>query len=318
MAFDLSALTAYTSEEIQPLLLSAVSSAKTQEMIMKDGIFLTEVKGPTLLPIFETDAIFQNQSCSFDPSGTTAFSQRLIEVGKIKVEEKLCPKDLEAYFTREALKAGSTYEDFGNAQFQSAYLERKNERIAAQLEVALWQGDTGSVNVNLNKFNGLQKLLAAAGTGVSANTGSLSGTPAITQANVISVIQNVKNKIPAALKGRTDVVILVGYDVYDMYVDAGVAANYFHYDFMDESKYGGLKIPGTGIRLEAVHGLDGTGDIYGTRMSNIAMGVDLESEINNYKMWYSQDNNDVRFRAEFKIGVQWAFPSEVVQFLGTI
>lgn len=318
MAFDLSALSAYTKEMIEPLLMTAVFEAKTQQLIKKDGILVPGIKSSALVPIFETNAIFQNQSCSFDPSGTTSFSQRLIEVGKIKVEEKLCPKDLEAYFTQEALKAGSTYEDFGNAQFQSAYLDRKNQLIAAQLETAIWQGDTGSVNVNLNKFNGLQKLLVAAGGGVSANTGSLSGTPTITSSNVISVIQAVKNKIPAALKGRTDLVILVGYDVYDMYVDAGVAANYFHYDYNDKSNYGGLTVPGTGIRLEAVHGLDGTGDIYGTRLSNIAMGFDLENEENNYKMWYSQDNNDVRFRAEFKIGVQWAFTSEVVQFLGSV
>jgi len=93
----------------------------------------------------DTDAVFATQSCSFDASGTTTFTQRTVTVGKIKVEEKICPKDLEAYFTQEALKAGSTTEDFGNADFQKAFLDKKNVRIAAQLETAIWQGDTASV-----------------------------------------------------------------------------------------------------------------------------------------------------------------------------
>jgi hypothetical protein len=146
----------------------------------------------------------------------------------------------------------------------------------------------------------------------------LSGTPAITSANVISIIQNVKNKIPAALKGMTDVVVMCGYDVYDLYVDAGVAANLFHYNYNDNSNYGGLTIPGTGIKLEAVHGLDGTGDIFALRLSNIVMGVDIENEETNYTMWYSLDQQIVKYAVRWKLGVNVAFTNEVVQFLGAI
>jgi hypothetical protein len=32
------------------------------------------------------------------------------------------------------------------------------------------------------------------------------------------------------------------------------------------------------------------------------------------KMWYSQDNDEVRVRFTFKAGVQVAFPGEVVYF----
>lgn len=320
MAFSLGTLSAYTKQLVKPLLESAIFTAKTQAMIKKSGVTLTGIKSSAAIPLFDTDAVFGTQSCSFDPSGTTAFTQRTITVGKIKVEEKLCPKDMEAYFLQEALKAGSTYEDFGNADFQRAYLDRKNQRISAQLETAIWQGDTASYNPNLNKFDGLQKLIAA-GSPINANVSGYTGiapVTTITASNVINVIKGMKNAIPAALKGMTDVVIFCGFDVYDLYVDAGVAANLFHYDFKDDSNYGGLKVPGTGIRLEAVHGLDGTGDLYATRLSNIVEAVDLDGEEENYKMWYSEDNNDVRFRAEWKYGVQVAFPAEVVQLLAAI
>ena len=317
MAFSLGSLQAYTREQIEPLLTAAVLGAKTQQLILQNGVVLTEVKSSAKIPLFSTDVVLQTQSCSFDPSGTTTITQREVTVGKIKVEEQICPKDLEAFFTQQALRAGSTYEDFGNADFQAKYLADKNAKIAAANEVAIWQGNTASGNANLNKFDGLIKLIAA-GSPISANTGALSGTPAITPSNVISIIQAVKNKIPAALKGMTDVVVMVGYDVYDMYVDAGVAANLFHYNYNDNSNYGGLTIPGTGIKLEAVHGLDGTGDIFAMRVCNMVIGVDLANEEENYDMWYSQDDRVVKFSTQWKLGVNVAFTSEVVQFLGTI
>ncbi len=320
MAFSVGSLGNYTRQSLKPLLTSAVIGAKTQQMIVKDGILLTKVKSAESIPLMETDAIFQTDSCSFDPSGTTTFTQRTVTVGKIKVEEKLCPKDLETKFLQEALRAGSTYEDFGNNDFEKAYLERKNEIISKQLEVALWQGDTLSSDENLGKFDGLIKLIDA-GSPIDANVSGYTGIATVTTltaSNAIAVVKGVKNAIPAALKGRKDVVIFCGYDFYDMYVDAGVTANLFHYDFKDNSNYGGLTVPGTGIRLEAVHGLDGTGDLYAFRMANVAMGVDLEDEEMSYKLWYSQDNNDVRYRVAFKMGVNVAFTNECVKFKAAI
>jgi len=53
-------------------------------------------------------------------------------------------------------------------------------------------------------------------------------------------------------------------------------------------------------------------------LSNMCIAVDLEAEETNYKLWYSEDNNDVRFRAEFKVSVDVAFVSECVRFMSAI
>lgn len=321
MAFTLSGIGAYTRQSVEPLLTSAVFGAKTQDLIRRSGIVLTGVKSAEAIPLMDTDTAFlTGGTCGWDPSGTTTFSQRTVTVGKIKLQEALCPKTLETSFIQEAMRAGSTYEGFEPAAWEAAYLDKKNVRIAAQLETALWQGDTTSGDINLNKFDGLMKLIDA-GSPVDANTTTyISGAPiaTISASNVINVVKAVKNAIPAALKGMTDVVIFCGYDVYDMYVDAGVTANLFHYNFNDESNYGGLRVPGTGIRLEAVHGLDGTGDLYAFRLSNVAIGVDVAGEENNYRLWYSQDNDEVRFMSEFKMGVNVAFTQECVKFKSAV
>ena len=319
MALSLGSLTAYTRQSVQPLLTSAVFGARTQELIIKGGIVLPNVKSSQAIPLMDTDAVFATQSCSFDASGTTTFTQRTVTVGKIKVEEKICPKDLEAYFTQEALKAGSTYEDFGNADFQKAYLDKKNIRIASQLETAIWQGDSTGATANTNKFDGLQKLIAA-GSPTNANVSAYTGiavVTTVTSANVIAATEGIYKAIPVAVLGKGDVKIFVGDDWYRLLIMAYRALNLFAYNPQDTAART-FVLPGTSIEVQPVNGLNTTGDAYAISLSNMALAVDLVDEENSYKMWYSEDNNDVRFRAEWKMGVNVAFTNECVSFLAAI
>jgi len=320
MALSLGTLTSYTKQLVKPLLTSAVFEAKTQQLIKDGGIVIPNAKSVVAIPLMDTDAVFGTDSCSFDPSGTTTFTQRTITVGKIKVEEKICPKDLEAYFTQEALKAGSTYEDFGNADFQTAYLNKKNARIAAQLETAIWQGDiTGSGGANLNKFDGLQKLIAA-GSPVNANVSGYTGVATITtitQSNCVAATEGIYKAIPAAVLAKGDVKIFVGNDWYRLLIMAYRALNLFSYNPQDANASSFI-LPATNVEVISTNGLNGTGDAYAIALSNIAMAVDLVDEENSYKMWYSEDNNDVRFRVAFKMGVNVAFTNECVSFVAAI
>jgi hypothetical protein len=319
MALAFSGLSAYTKQLVKPLLTSAVFEAKTQQLILANGIVIPNVKSSVAIPLMESDAVFGTQSCSFDASGTTTFSQRSITVGKIKVEEKICPKDMEAYFTQEALKAGSTYEDFGNSDFQAAYLAKKNSRIAAQLETAIWQGDTTSATANLNKFDGLQKLIAA-GSPVDANVSAFTGVATITTvtaSNVVAATEGIFKAIPVAVLGKGDVKIFVGNDWYRLLILAYRALNLFAYNPQD-SQAQSFILPGTNVEVVSVNGLNGTGDAYAISLSNMAIAVDLVDEETAYRLWYSEDNNDVRFRAEWKFGTNVAFTNETVKFIAGI
>jgi hypothetical protein len=226
---------------------------------------------------------------------------------------------LEAYFTQEALKAGSTYEDFGNADFQKAFLDKKNARIAAQLETAIWQGDSTGATANTNKFDGLQKLIAG-GSPVNANVSGYTGVATITTvtaANVIAATEGIYKAIPVAVLAKGDVKIFVGNDWYRTLILAYRALNLFAYNPQD-SQAASFILPGTNVEVISVNGLNSTGDAYAISLGNIAMAVDLVDEENSYKMWYSEDNNDVRYRVEFKMGVNVAFTNEVVSFLAAI
>jgi hypothetical protein len=321
MALAFSGLSAYTKQLVKPLLTSAVFDAKTQQLILASGIVIPNVKSSVAIPLMETDAVFAAQSCSFDASGTTTFSQRTVTVGKIKVEEKICPKDFEAYFTQEALKAGSTYEDFGNADFQKAFLDKKNLRIASQLETAIWQGDATGATANLNKFDGLQKLIAA-GSPVIANVSGytgITGSPVVTvnASNVIACTEGIYKAIPVQVLSKGDVKIFVGNDWYRLLILAYREKNMFSYNPQD-SQAASFILPATNVEVISVNGLNGTGDAYAISLSNMVLAVDLLDEENSYKMWFSEDNNDIRYRVEFKIGTNIAFSTEVTSFIAAI
>jgi hypothetical protein len=106
---------------------------------------------------------------------------------------------------------------------------------------------------------------------------------------------------------------MCGYDWYRLLILAYRALNLFSYNPQDVNAQSFI-LPGTNIEIVPVNGLNGTGDAYGLSVGNIAMAVDLEAEEQNYRMWYSEDNDEIRSKVSFKIGVNVAFTNEVVKF----
>lgn len=319
MAFVVSSLTDYAKENEALLVTSSVLGSKTATLIKGQGNVLVGIKSSEKIGIMDTDAFFQDDSdCGFNPSGTTTFTQRSVTVGKIKVQEALCPKNLESKYLQKALSAGSTYDSFA---FAADYTNKKSARIAAQLETAIWTGDSASGNGNLNKFDGFNKLVAAASASViHANTSGFFGTPlaasgsGIISSNAIAVLDSVYKAIPAQIIDKDDVAIFLGNDVFRTYTIALKNANLFAYTF-DGAATGELVLPGTNIKVIAVQGLNGTSKIYGMRVSNMFIATDLLNEEEKFELLADPYAMNVKFMASFKFGVQFAFPDEIVDFI---
>jgi hypothetical protein len=173
MAFSVGTLANYTDEQKFPLIRKAVLSAKTASLLTLQA----GVKSASAINILESDAVFQADGCGFNASGTTALTQRVITVGAIKVQEALCPKTLEAKYIQTQLAPGSMYDSI---PFEQIYAEEKADQIAKAVEVALWQGDLASATANLNKFDGLLKVIDGAYSAANVNAQKISGTVATT------------------------------------------------------------------------------------------------------------------------------------------
>ena len=314
MAFSVGTLAGYTKENEALLVASSVLGSKTASLIKEQGNVMVGVKSAETINIMDTDAIFQDgSSCGFNASGTTSFTQRTVTVGKIKVNEALCLKDLEAKYLQKALPAGSMYDSM---VYSEEYSKRKAEKIAQQLERTLWLGNTGSVDVNLNKFSGITTLITAAGASVvNANSVALHGVveTAITDANVISIFDDIYKAIPAQIVDKDDVAIFCGMDTFRTYTVKLKSSNLYHYQF-DGKANGEFYLPGTNVKVIAVQGLNGSNDIVAMRISNLFLGTDLLNEEERFEIFYAKEADQVRFVSEFKMGVNFAFPDEIVKF----
>jgi len=315
MSFSVSTLSNYTKENEAQLVTSSVLGAKTAALIKSVGNVMVGVKSAETINIMDIDAFFQaGGTCGWNASGTTSFTQRTVTVGKIKVQEALCPKALEAKYLQKALPTGSTYDSI---PFEQDYSDKKAKTIASQLETAIWQGDTASANGNLNKFDGLIKLINAASGVVDANvSGFVSGAPltSITPSNVISLLDGVYRAIPAKVVAADDMTIFVGQDTFRTYTIALKNANMFNYAF-DGKADSEFVLPGTSIKVVAVQGLNGTNDIFALRLSNLFLGTDLLNEEEKFEIFFAKEADEVRFAAEFKMGVNIAFPDEIVKVI---
>jgi hypothetical protein len=314
MAFNVSALSNYTKENEKQLVFSSVLGNKTAELIKAQGNILLEVKSSEKIGIMDTDAFFQDgSSCGFNASGTTTFTQRAVTVGKIKVNEALCLKNLETKYLQKALPAGSMYTDM---IFAEDYSNRKAQKIAAQLETALWQGDLTSANGNLNKFDGLIALITAAGGSVvNANTIGNHGSveTSITVSNVVAIMDSVYKAIPAQVVAADDMTIFVGMDVFRLYTIALKNANLFHYQ-VNEKADSEFFLPGTSVKVVAVQGLNGTSKIVAARISNLFIGTDVLGEEGRFELFFAKEADEMRFVSELKMGIQFAFPDELTKF----
>jgi len=303
MAYSFTGLTSYTDQERLPLITKAVFSARSAALFTKQ----VGIKFAAALNLMDTDAQLQSgDACGYTTSGTTAFTQRNITVGRMKVQETLCPRSLEQYWMQTQLTAGSTYD---GVPFEQAFSEQKALRIAEALENAIWKGNA--------YFSGVNQLLnAASGSTISGNTGAVSASVGITTGNAIAIFDGIYNQIPQAILTRNDLVIFCGWDNFRTLLGAFKSSTAVMYNQVDLAGLadGDIMYPGTNVRVIAVPGLTGTNRIVSSYLGNFFYGTDLLSDEEQFSIWFSKDNDQVRFQASFKAGVQIAYPDLVVDF----
>lgn len=321
-SLNVTGLTDYVKENEEVLLTKSLFGGKTIDLITSEGNLQLGVKYSEKLAILATDAIFQDGTgCTRTSSGTTSLTQRQITVGTVAVVEDICVADLEKKFMANKLARGA---NVNKLPFEQEYSNLKAETVAKQLEIAVWRGDTDSVDANLKRFDGLIKIIDAAATAIASNTTAFiaAGAPiaagtGITLSNVKAIVNSVWLALPADVTGQDDIRIFCGWDTFNKFINAFTDQNLFNFapSGSEVSAANGIVIiPGTNYKLTAVHGLDGTNRLFGLRMSNLVFGTDLESDYEDFSMMEDQFKDYLRFKMRFRAGVQVGFPDEIVSF----
>lgn len=314
MAFDVSALSNYTKEDSLVLLRKTLYDSDTMKIMEQVGQILPGVKSAEALPILESTLYAQAGGCGFTSSGSTAISERTMTVKECMFQEKLCPTTLETKFTQKGLPAGHP-ESLGEFQMQIG--EEKAANVAEYIELKLWIGDAD----NTGEWDGFKTLLddlgfGGAGDPVEANVTSggftqiTTGT-GITSSNVISIFNKQWAMVPARVRTK-EVLCFTGVDTFDLAMQALATANLFH--FKPEGQGLSMVWPGSRMRVIGVPGLNTQNCLIAGRPQNFYVGTDLKNEWEQFKMWWSEDNQEVRWLTRFKLGAQYAFPAEITYF----
>lgn len=307
-AYDVSTLPSYTEEPAKVILNRLFTKSAILEA--SKGNLMTGVKSAETINIIANEAIWQTDGCgAINPSGSTAFTQRTVTVGKIKVEQSFCEKTLESKFTQKLLTVGSTYTRLAlNTEIVEAELDSIGKRTAT----AVWQGNTSNWSAYLNKYDGLIKTIDAATIG-----GTYSGT-VWSEANSRTVIKGLAALIIADQDvykgGATDIKMYMSPAMAAQYRWKLIVDNLYHIDPKDSTQK--LYAEGTTIEIVEDAGLSGITKIYAIEPNNVYPATDAASDEENIDVWYSQDDNVIYMRANWKFGVNVAFPTRIYSYLG--
>lgn len=293
MALDLSGLSKYTDELSLELISAAILEARTTQFVtVQPG-----VKYKTAINILESTLVIQDGGCGWSPSGSTKPIARDLEVCDLRSNESICPNDLADYWAGQLMKSqGSSNESI---PFEQAYVDLKVRQLKDKNEILIWQG--GSCDGFIDIIDD------AAGDYITGTTQS-----AFTVSNAITFVEDMVSNIATDILDRDDLIYFISYEDFKTYTRALRAANLFHYNG-NNNELGShiLEIPGTNVKMVAVKGLNNTGSHVLSYGANFYVGTDLVNELDKFEVFYSKDNDEVRVRANYKLGVQIAFPQFV-------
>lgn len=260
----------------------------------------TDVKDSKALTLLATDVAFgDGGSCGWDDAGSQTLSQRIIKVGKLKVNMSFCEREMLSKWMGSEVRVAAGAESL---PFEETFTSELINSINEAVETAIYQGDTASSNANLKHFDGLLKILGAEAGVVDVDAAS--------ESTALDKVREVYYAIPEKAFTRGEVVILVGMDTFRGLVGNMVDKNLYHYN--PGTPEGEVVLPGTNCRVIGVNGLNGTKKAIAASLKNIYFGTDMLNDMETFKLWYSDDNQEFRLAVKFNAGVQVAFPDEVV------
>jgi len=308
MALDVSGLSVYTDQEKMALIKKSILAGRTLEYITVQP----DIKSSASINIIDSTLVAQAGACGWSASGTTALTQRDISVCPIKVNESICLDTLESYYTQKMMNPGSYNEDL---PFTQIYSEEKATKINALLEDLVWKGNVATGSGNLALCDGFIALFDSAEVSGSTVDGNVDSVSSITASNIVDVIDGMVGAIPADIIDADDLVLFMGYETYRTYAKALRDANLFAYTGAEnQGQEFSQMVPGTNVKVVAVRGLNGTNRMVLSRGANMYFGTDLLNDAEEFSIFYSRDNDEVRFLSKWKQGVQVAFPEFVVDF----
>lgn len=298
MAFNVAALTGWVNENSQTLLTQALLGSQTAQLVS----VLPGVKYKQTLKYLETDSLIQAGGCGYTASGNTTLTDKEVTVVSMKVQETLCPADLDTTALQLSMRPGFNT----SIPFEQQWAERKIKQLQTSVETMLWSATAASST----KCEGLVYTMNN-----DADVHDYTFNPCTTgrtSSDYINALFDMFNHLSPEAKSKTDLTLFVNYTTFSLMIQALIIGNLYHIDVTGNSGTSPFVFPGTNIKVVPIKALDSQCVMVLAPASNLIVVTDLLSEEDRVKYWWSEDNQEVRSTVDFKIGTSYYWGNEIV------
>ena len=300
--YDLGGLSAYVDQLSSDIISEAVLSPVT----MKYVNVVPGIKGTQNVNLLsETLSVQTGTTCGWNDAGDVTFSTVSLAVQALKVNQSLCLEELNSLWLGQYLTAGSYNEQ---APFEQAIVDLQTKQIKRYNEDIVWNASSGTSTFSgfielLNNTSGVVKL-----TGATALC-SVTGASTVEKANAtLTQVDNIINALDRNIYDRDDIVIFMSQQQFKCYLVALRNVNNFHFTEPTLGQVYETFHPQTKYKVVGVPGLNGSSLIAAAPQQYFMVGVDLMSDEDSFRSWWSQDFQEVRIMSAWKIGTAIAFP----------
>ena len=267
---------------------------------------IPNVKSKIKLAYSDLGNILQAEDCSFSATGEGSLNQKTMEVCDLKVNLEYCATTFEANYLSMQLRAGSNNEEVMPTSYADFVVNYVAEKVAADLEKVMFQGNTGTASYPLSLCDGLVKLLLA-----DTDVLDVAATAStITSSNVIGELNRVLTLVPAEVRTAANFKIFVSQEIAFAYKQAQAATTGGLFMVGDkELNYLGFRlIPTSGLLAKQMIAAD---------MDKVFFLTDLVSDWNDIIIIPQRNisgSRTERFATSLKFGVNYLYGAEVVLY----
>jgi hypothetical protein len=267
---------------------------------------IPNVKSKIKLAYSDLGNILQSDDCTFSATGEGTLNQKTLEVCDLKVNLEYCATTFEANYLSLQLRAGSNSDEVMPNSYAEFVVDYVAEKVASDLEITLFKGDTGTASYPLNLCDGLVKKLLA-----DADVIDVSATAStITSTNVVGELNRLLEAVPAEVRNQPN---------FKIFVSQAIA---FSYKQAQAATTGGLFLVGDkelnylGYRLIPTSGLT-TKQMIAFNSDKVFFLTDLTSDWDEVLLIPQRNISGARterFVTSLKFGVDYLYGAEIVLY----
>lgn len=302
--FDTSGLTAIN---VQPQEGREIVKKIFESISVFDHVtFLDGIKGGDAVPLLDFTPTLTAKGCGFNASGDVAVSDATINTTLIGQDVKLCLEDLNKSAFQRYLPAGAMngLEEMSEKDALILFMVGKYGRAIRNL--ALVGNTSGS-----DPVDGLvtRILASTAATQVTATT--------ITSANALAELYKIYEAMPTDIVMQPEArpVIFINAKWGKAAIVNSYNDNRFNGALTIDAN-GGFELPYTSVRVQIFQEIADNKAVAGAG-AYMFVGTDLKSDIldgEGFRLWYSQDNLEIRSSLRVRLGTAIAFANQFVKY----